>query len=230
MKKIVLLIALAAASAGAFYIARYTAYPSIFAAVVSGANYIVGACNATYNIGCTCGGTHVCFDRGQPDGSQCGTMTDNNGLCAVYYNSQHDTGGKQIYYCENDFSGKSCTKKLIPAIPSCYCGTIQVDTPGSGYKSYQSTCGCKQNKKTTPKPTPKPTPAPRPRKTPTPTPTPRATPTPTPTVTPTPTPPQVLTTKPPKNLPPTGFPIAGAAGGLTVTGVIGWFLARRARA
>lgn len=186
---------------------------------VTGANFITGPCNATFNVPCTCEGKNICFDRGTT--VQCGISTDNNGLCAVWKNSNNQTGGTKIYYCENDFSGNSCTDKLISSIPNCYCGTIQVDTPGSGYKSYQSTCSCKT------KTTPTPTPTPRQRRTPTPTPTSALTPTPTetppPGSTPTPTPapggPTATPTPTPTQIAAAPTPKTPTSGGPTVLGV-----------
>ena len=171
----------------------------------TGAYYITGICTATYNISCTCDGVHVCFDRGQPNGSQCNTP---DGLCAVYRMSKNQytlpdgtIASRQptsIYYCPNKFlasQGKGCQDQKISSIPKCFCGTIQVDIPGVGFKTYESHCSC-ETEKPTKKPIPTPTPTRRPTRTPTPTPPPNSTPTPTPTPNPTETPPPNSTPTP----------------------------------
>lgn len=165
---------------------------------VRGANYVAltgGSCPSGFQSAqCNCNGTQICFDRGFSN--QCNTA---DGLCAVYNNSQTSGGaggracGTQlIYQCDPkvDLSGqKSCDTstggKSISKIPSCFCGTIQVDTACQGFKTYKGTCGCSGSTSQTNSPTPTSTPTGTPTSTPTPT-TPN-TPTPTPTGTPGPT-------------------------------------------
>lgn len=153
-----------------------------------GGNYVTGAActgTGTYYKVCNCqtasGTIKVCFDRGvtgQTDDCQLAGKTDR--LCDVYTNTEavtnsSNTGISTIYLCENEFlvsQGKTCAAKVVSKIPSCYCGTVQVDTPGSGYKGYEMRCGCGGNQTTT-------------TNTNTPTRTPTATPTSTLTLTPT---------------------------------------------
>jgi hypothetical protein len=120
---------------------------------------------------CTCNNNIVCFNRGTT--SQCGTPDDKNGLCAVWQQAgsptsltpgTNDTTQKTTtYYCPNEFigtagGGQSCLK-LPPSNfdISCYCGTIQVDTPGVGFHSESMKCGCDNKSTDKPKQTPTPT-------------------------------------------------------------------------
>jgi len=173
---------------------------------------------------CTCGdasgnANYVCFNNT----GTCGTSDDANGLCAVWKQAGYPsslTGGAQkatTYYCKDKFIGQAGASENCLDKPganfniNCYCGTIQVDTPGQGFKSESMKCGC--DTKTTTNETPSSTPTP-PKSTNTPTPILIISLTPTPII-PTNTPvPPTPTTPPgqPTNtpVPPTNTPIPTA--------------------
>ncbi|MFA7301399.1 MAG: hypothetical protein WC069_03750 [Candidatus Shapirobacteria bacterium] len=182
---------------------------------------------ASYGAKCTCGSTTVCFDSKNYDtavkDNGC-NRTDGMGLCDVWQNfgapktpqelaGNVSTATSTTYYCPGRFlgqDGSSCTTAPKAGFNiNCYCGTIQIDTPGVGFHSESMKCGC--DEKDTPPNTPS-TGTPIPTRTPTPTfiivtdtpsPTPTGTraPTETPTNTPIPTNTPVPTSTPvPTNL------------------------------
>ncbi len=193
-----------------------------------GAGYIArgsGTCGsgslAGYRTQCTCSGTAYCFDT-------TGSCEAANGLCAAVSLAtsggctQATSGTGFKYQCPNmleEISG-GCQQNPTPVtlgpnqsieslFPSSYCGTIQIDVCGRGFKSRTYTNNC-QKETTRRRDTPTPTPTRRVTRTPTPTPT--VTATPTITTTPTVTPTGTITTTPtptPPDFTPTPTPTPG---------------------
>lgn len=113
-----------------------------------GANIV--SCGGSYAKDCRslCG---VCFDRG----GECSKITKVNGkdvemgLCGIVNqvgtpSSPTSNIGTQYYFCPGmlDETQYGCQIPGKPSNPNCFCGTIQVDTPGKGFTSTTMRCGC----------------------------------------------------------------------------------------
>ena len=191
-------------------IAKCNEYPS------RGGTYVLNGDPTTHIYHCTCGGQDYGFDKpgvcnfsnnkatsfttnipnGSPDYSSF-QGTDTDGLCHIIdftkVNNNLPAGTKTGGWCADQFYGtadlsKGCQGTPVPANfnPSCFCGTVQIDTTGQGFVEKTMKCGCSTKTSSTPQNTPTtPVHTPTPTKTSTPTPTrsPTLTPTQTPTAT-----------------------------------------------
>lgn len=124
-----------------------------------GGNYVLKpstGCSGTYYYECNCSTGSYCFDRGTgTNGEQCNPST-NDGLCAVAGITAPVVGGApagttNTYYCPGQFIGEAGASQSCTTLPkagfniNCYCGTIQIDTIGAGFKSQSMKCGCASN-------------------------------------------------------------------------------------
>lgn len=179
-----------------------------------GGNYVLKpstGCSGTYYYECTCTAGSYCFDRGTYGGmEQC---TNAGGLCDVAKITAPVAGGApagttNTYYCPGQFIGEAGASQSCTTLPkadfniNCYCGTIQVDTVGGGFKSQSMKCGCTKDVIAQVLPTNIPV-------IPTATPT-RTIPTPTGTYIPTNTPIPTITPIPTNTLVPTNTPVPTA--------------------
>jgi len=168
---------------------------------VFGSTYVRGG-DASHPYKCNCNGKTYGFDTpgvctfsggvatqvttnmpaGSPNYSQY-QGRDADGLCNILtftpVTTYMPSGFQNGFWCPNQFDNLAagCQKEPIPANfnYNCFCGTIQIDTAGSGFKEQTMKCNCDKPEK----PTRTPTPTGKPTNTPTGTRTPTRTPTPT---------------------------------------------------
>ncbi len=70
-------------------------------------------------------------------------VSELNGQSCNDYMKTHNAKGISI--CENQFDmTQGCSEKTIQTVPTCFCGTVQVDYGGSQWVSYEGYCGCEE--------------------------------------------------------------------------------------